>query len=79
MAQLGWLGMLHFGIMAIGSTLDLYGPDINKKLHSYWFNIGLVWARDQHEIVVCTKYWCGVYCVWKNTGVWRREVMHAKY
>jgi hypothetical protein len=30
-AQLGWVGTLHYGIRAIGSTLDLYGLEISMK------------------------------------------------
>jgi hypothetical protein len=37
--------MLHFGIEDIGSTLDLYGTEVNKKHQSYNFNIDPAWAE----------------------------------
>jgi hypothetical protein len=30
--SLGWLGMLHSGIRAIGSALDLYGPETSMNI-----------------------------------------------
>jgi hypothetical protein len=41
----GPLGMLHCGIRAIGSTLDLYGPEVNKKHQSSSFNTEPAWVE----------------------------------
>jgi hypothetical protein len=46
--------------------------DITFWYQIHWFNIGLVWARDQHEIDVCIKYWCCAvqsYFAQKTIGV----------
>jgi hypothetical protein len=40
-AQPRWLGMLHCGIRVVGSTLDLYWPEVNKKHQSSSFNTEL--------------------------------------